>query len=53
MVDEEGRACPCLLSGPQQPRRVRGRLVTGSDAVLIMLNLFHAHLREPAITVQT
>ena len=42
-----------LLSGPQQPGRMRGRLVTGGDAALIALSRFHAHFREPAITTQT
>ena len=42
-----------LLSGPQQPSRMRGRLVTGGDAALIALSRFHAHFREAAITAQT
>jgi len=42
-----------LLSGPQQPSRMRGRLVTGGDAALIALSRFHAHFREAAITTQT
>lgn len=42
-----------LLSGPQQPGRMRERLVTGGDAALIALSRFHAHFREAAITTQT
>lgn len=52
-VGEEGGVCPLLLSGPQQPCRKRGRLVTGGDAALIALSRFHAHFRETAITSQT
>lgn len=42
-----------LLSGPQQPGRMRERLVTGGDAALIALSWFHAHFREAAITAPT
>lgn len=47
-----GGAAP-LLSGPQQPGRTRGWLVTGGDAAQIVLSWFHAHFREAAITTQT
>lgn len=40
---EEGGVCLLLLSGPQQPGRMRRRPVTGSDAGLIALSRFHAH----------
>lgn len=39
-----------LLSAPQQPGRMRERLVTGADAALIALSWFHAHFSEAAIT---
>lgn len=45
-----------LLSGPQQPGRMRERLVTSADAALIALSWFHgfhAHFREAAITAAT
>lgn len=42
-----------LLSGPQQPGRMRGRLVTGGDAALIALSWFHAHFRAAAIAAPT
>lgn len=41
-----------LLSGSQQPGRMRGRLVTGSDAALIALSWFHAHFRKAAVAAQ-
>lgn len=42
-----------LLSGPQQPGRMRERLVTGGDAALIALSRFHAHFREAAVTTSS
>lgn len=42
-----------LLSGAQQPSRMRETLVTGGDAGLIVLSRFHAHFREAAISTQT
>lgn len=42
-----------LLSAPQQPGRMRERLVTGGDSALIALSWFHAHFREAAITAPT
>lgn len=42
-----------FLSGPQQPGRMRERLVTGGDAAPIALSWFHAHFREAAITAPT
>lgn len=50
---QRGGRVRLLLSGPQQHGRMRERLVTGRDAVLIALSWFHAHFREAAITAPT
>lgn len=52
-VEAARRRVGLLLSGPQQHGRMRERLVTGRDAVLIALSWFHAHFREAAITAPT
>lgn len=56
MTGVEAEGGGLLLSGPQQPGRMRERLVTGADAALIALSWFHgfhAHFREAAVTAAT